>query len=109
LLENRRTAFLKFQALILLFPESNEMEREVDKVKVKLFRNPSQANSSIFGKTYTPWTGHTVEGYCNFRSRLNQYVQQAPLNNLKKRVGAITLPSSGMPLANWQNLLCGLH
>jgi hypothetical protein len=62
---------LKFQAPIPLYPEPDETEVEVDKVKVKLRRNPGQTTSPIYEKTYTPWTGHTVEGYCRFRATLD--------------------------------------
>jgi hypothetical protein len=67
------------------------MEIEVDMVKVKLCRNPAQRNSSVYLKIYTQWMGCVVEGYCKFRAMLNKCTQQALLNNVKERVGAITL------------------
>jgi hypothetical protein len=81
------------------------MELEVDKVKVTLRQNPVQTTSPIYKKTYTPWTGHTVKGYCKFRAMLDEYSRQAPLNNVNKRVGAVILLLSGTPLSNWHNVL----
>jgi hypothetical protein len=98
----------KFQALIPLYPELDKTETEVDKVKVKLQRNPGQTTSPIYKKTYTPWTGHTVEGYCQFQARLDEYTQQVPLNNMNERVGAATLLLGGTPVSNWQNVLSEL-
>ena len=106
--KTRVTENPKFQAPIPLYSEPDMTESEVEKVKVKLCRNPAQTTSHIYKKTYTPWTGHTVEGYCKFRTTLHEYTQQAPLNNVNKRVGAVTLHLSGTPLANWQNVLSEL-
>jgi len=39
---------------------------------------------------------------------LEEYTQQAPLNHVNERAGAVTLLLSGNPLANWQNVLSGL-
>jgi hypothetical protein len=94
--ETRVTDNPEFQVLIPLYPESDKTEAEVDKVKVKLRRNPGQTTLPIYGKTYTgvrisPWAGHTVEGYCRFQAMLDKYIQQALLNNVNKRVGAFTL------------------
>jgi hypothetical protein len=82
---------LWFQAPIPLYLEPDKMKKEVDKVKVKLQRNPGQRTLPIYEKAYTPWMGHTVEGYCRFQATLDEYTRQAPLNNVNKRVGAITL------------------
>jgi hypothetical protein len=95
----------KFQALIPMHLEPDVTELEVDKVNVKLCRNPAQTTSSIYEKTYTPWTH---QGYCKFRATLNEYMQQGPLNYFNKHVGAFTLLLSEMPLANWQNDIYGL-
>jgi hypothetical protein len=56
----------KFQALTPLYPESDATVLEVDKVKVKLRQNPVQTTLPTYEKTYTPWTGHTIKGYCKF-------------------------------------------
>jgi hypothetical protein len=52
--ETRVTDNPKFQAPIPLYPEPDEIEAEVDKVKVKLRRNPVQTTYPIYDKTYTP-------------------------------------------------------
>jgi hypothetical protein len=106
--ETRVTDNSKFQAQIPLYLEPDKTEAEVNKVKVKLQRNPAQTTSPIYKKTYTPWTGHTVEGYCQFRATLDKYTRQAPLNNVNERVGAVTLLLSGTPLSNWQSILSKL-
>jgi hypothetical protein len=106
--ETRVTDNPKFQAPISLYPEPDETEAEVDKVKVKLQRNPAQTTPPIYKKNHTPWTGHTVEGYCRFQATLDKYTQQAPFNNVNERVGAVTLLLSGTPLSNWQNVLSEL-
>jgi hypothetical protein len=36
---------------------------------------------------------------------LDEYIKQAPLNNLNERVNAISLLLSGTPLSDWQNVL----
>jgi hypothetical protein len=54
-------------------------------------------------KSYTQWTGHTVEGYCKFRATINECVKQAPLNNVNEWVTAVSLLLSGTPLSNWKN------
>jgi hypothetical protein len=54
----------RWQAAIPLYPEPDTDETELEKVKVKLRRNPTVASSPTYEKSYTPWTGHTVEGYC---------------------------------------------
>jgi hypothetical protein len=48
---------LKFQAPIPLYLEPDKREAEVDKVKVKLRRNPGQTTLPIYKKTYTPLDG----------------------------------------------------
>ena len=103
--ETQVTKNPKFQAPIPLYPEPDMTELEVDKVKIKI---PGQTTSPIYEKTYTPWTGYTVEGYCKCRATLHEYMQQAPLNSVNERVGAVTLLLSGTPLANWQNVLSEL-
>jgi hypothetical protein len=95
----------RWQAPISLYPEPDTGETEIEKVKVKLSRNPTVVSSPTYEKTYTPWTGHTVEGYCKFRAILDEYIKQAPLNNVNEQVNAISLLLSGTPLSNWQNVL----
>jgi hypothetical protein len=58
---------LRWKAPILLYSEPNTGETKIRKVKVKLRRNPTVASSPTYEKSYTPWTGHTVERYCKFR------------------------------------------
>jgi RNase H-like domain found in reverse transcriptase len=94
----------RWQAPILLYPESVEAKM----VKVKLRRNPTVASSAEYEKSYMPWTGHTVEGYCKFRAMIDEYIEQAPLNNVNERVSAIPFLLSGTPLSNWQNVLAQL-
>jgi hypothetical protein len=103
--EPRITENPKFQAPIPLYPEPDTVDGEADKVKVKLRRNPSQSTSAVYEKIYTPWTGHTTEGYCYFRAMLDEYTKQAPLNNVVERVGAVSLLLSGTLLSNWQNVV----
>ena len=74
-------------------------------VKLKLRRNPTVALSPTYEKSYAPWTGHTVEGYCKFRAMLDEYIKQAPLNNVQERAAAITYLLCGTSLSNWQNVL----
>jgi hypothetical protein len=95
--EPRITENPKFQALTPLYPEPDTVDGEADKVKVMLRRNPSQSTSAV---RYTPWTGHTTEGYCHFRAMLDKYTKQARLYNVFERVGAVTLLLSGTPLSN---------
>jgi hypothetical protein len=97
-----------WQAPIPLYPEPDTGETEIKKVKVKLRRNPTVASSPTYKKSYTPWTGHTVEGYCKFRAMLDEYIKQAPLNNVNERVNTVSLLLSGTPLSNWQNVLSQL-
>jgi hypothetical protein len=70
----------KYQAPIPLYPEPDTTVGDADKVKVKIRRNTSQSTSVVYEKTYTPWTGHTTEGYCHFRAMLDKYIKQAPFN-----------------------------
>jgi hypothetical protein len=62
----------RWQAPIPFYPEPDTGETEMEKVKVKLRRNPTVASSPTYEKSYTPWTGHTVEGYCKFRAMLDE-------------------------------------
>jgi hypothetical protein len=39
---------------------------------------------------------------------LDEYIKQAPLNNVNERVNAISLLLSGTLLSNWQNVLSQL-
>jgi hypothetical protein len=94
-----------WQAPIPLYAEPNTCETEIKKVKVKLRKNPMVASSPTYEKSYTPWTGHTIEGYCKFRAILDEYIKQAPLNNVNEWVNAVSLLLSGTPLSNWQNVL----
>jgi hypothetical protein len=80
----------------------------IKKVKVKLRKSPTVASSPSYEKSYTPWTGHTVEGYCKSRAMFDEYIKQAPLNNVNERVNAVSLLLSGTPLSNWQNMLSQL-
>jgi hypothetical protein len=89
-----------WQAPILLYPEPYTDETEMVKVKVKLRRNPTVESSPTYEKSYTPWTGHTLKGYCKFRAILDEYIKLAPLNNVNEQVNAISLILSGTPLSN---------
>jgi hypothetical protein len=95
---------LRWQAPIPLCPEPDTGETKIKKVKVKLRRNPTVGSSTTYEKSYTLWTGHTIEGYCKFRAILDEYIKQAPLNNVNEWVNAISLLLSVTPLSNWQNL-----
>jgi hypothetical protein len=106
--EVRVTDNPRWQAPIWLYPEPSTDETKIKKVKVTLRRNPTVASSPTYEKSYTPWTGHTVEGYCKFRAMLYEYIKQAPLNNVNEWVNAISLLLSGTPLSNWQNVLSQL-
>jgi hypothetical protein len=68
-----------WQALILLYAETDKGETKIKKVKVKLPRNPTVAPSSTYEKSYTLWNGNgnTVEGYCKFRAMLDEYLKKA--------------------------------
>jgi hypothetical protein len=94
----------RWQAPIPLYQEPTG-ETKIEKVKVKLLRNPTVASPPTYEKSYTPWTGHSVEGYCKFRAMLGECIKQAPLNNVNERVNAVSLLLSGTPLSNWQNVL----
>jgi hypothetical protein len=83
-------------------------ETEIKKVKIKLRRNPMVALSPTYEKSSTPWTGHTVQGYCKFRAMFDEYIKQAPLNNVNERVNAVSLLYRGTPLSNWQIVLSQL-
>jgi hypothetical protein len=39
---------------------------------------------------------------------LDEYIKQAPLNNVNERVHAVSLLLSGTPQSNWQNVLSKL-
>jgi hypothetical protein len=58
---------------------------------VKLRRNPTVASSPTYEKSYMLWNGHSVEGYCKSRAMLDEYVKQAPLNNVNERVNTVSL------------------
>jgi hypothetical protein len=75
----------------MLYPEPDTGETEIEKVTVKLRRNPTVASSPTYEKSYTPWTGHKVEGYCKFRAMHDKYIKQTPLNNVNERVNAVSL------------------
>jgi hypothetical protein len=75
-------------------------ETKIQKVKVKLPRNPTVASSTTYEKSYTPWTGHTVEGYFKFRVMLDEYINQAPLNNMNEWLNTASLLLSGTTLSN---------
>jgi hypothetical protein len=98
----------RWQAPIPHYPETNTGETKIEKVKVKLRRNPTVASSPTYEKSYTPWTGHTVEGYWKFRAMLDEYIKQAPLNNVTERVNAVLLLLCETPLSDWQNVLSQL-
>ena len=94
-----------WQTPILLYPEPDEGETRTEMVQVKLCRNPTMASSSMYEKSYMSWTGHCVEVYCKFRAMLDEYIEQAPLNNVQEEAVAVTYLLSGTPLSNWQNVL----
>ena len=100
--EARVTDNPKHKAPIPLFPEPDSTEGVLAPVKVKLRRNPEQPKSELYEKFYTPWMGHTVEGFCKFRAMLDEYTSNAPLTNVNERVSAVSILLSGTPLANWQ-------
>ena len=106
--EARVTDNPKHKAPIPLFPEPDSTEGVLAPVKVKLRRNPEQPKSELYEKFYTPWMGHTVEGFCKFRAMLDEYTSNAPLTNVNERVSAVSILLSGTPLANWQNVLSAL-
>jgi hypothetical protein len=58
------------------------------------------ASPSTYENSYTPWTGHTVEGYCKFKVMFDEYIKQDTLNNVNEWVNAILLLFSGTPLRN---------
>jgi hypothetical protein len=89
--EVRMTDNPRWQAPIPLYPDSYTGETKFKKVKVKLRRNPTIASSPTCEKSYTPWTVHTVKGYCKFRAILDEYIEQAPLNIVNGRVNAVSL------------------
>jgi hypothetical protein len=94
-----------WQTPIPLYPELYTCETKIKKVKVKLRRNPTVASSPTYEKSYTLWTGHTVEGYCKLRAILDENIKQAPLNNVNERLNAVSFLLNGTPLSNWQNVL----
>jgi hypothetical protein len=98
----------RWKAPILLYPEPDTGETKIKMVKVKIHRNPTVASSPTYEKSYTPWTGHKVEGYCKCKVILDEYVKQAPLNNVNERVNAVSLLLSGTPLSIWKNVLSKL-
>jgi hypothetical protein len=59
---------LIWQDPIWLYLEPDTSETEIKKVKVKLRRNPTVASSPTYEKSYMPWTGHTIRGYCKLRA-----------------------------------------
>jgi hypothetical protein len=79
----RKTENPRWKALIPLYPEPDSGNEETETVKVKLRRDPTVVTSATYEKSYTPWAGHTVEGYCKFRAMLDEYIKQAPLRNVK--------------------------
>jgi hypothetical protein len=91
---------LHWKAPILHYPEPNTGEIKIEKIKVKLSRNPTTLSFPNFEKSCTPWTGHTVEGYCRFRAILVEFIKQALINNLNKRVNAVSVILSGTSLRN---------
>jgi hypothetical protein len=99
---------LHWQDPIPHYPEPNTGEIEIEKFKVKLCRIPTTATFPTFEKSYMPWAGQTVEGYCKVRAILVEYIKQDLLNNLNKRVNAISLILSRTSLGNRQNLLSQL-
>jgi Reverse transcriptase (RNA-dependent DNA polymerase) len=103
--EIRESENQSWKAPIPLFPEPDSGNTETEMVKVKLRRYPTVASSATYEKSYTPWAGHTVEGYCKFRAMLDEYIKQAPLRNINERVPAVSYLLSGTPLSNWQNVL----
>jgi hypothetical protein len=93
------------KAPIPLFPEPDSADTNAAPIKVKLRRNPILANSEIYEKFYTPWTGHTVEVYCKFRVMLKEFIKNAPLTQPNEQVTVIYLLLNGIPLINWQNVI----
>jgi hypothetical protein len=91
-----------------LYPEPDMGETKIEKVKVNICRNPTIASSPNYEKSYTAWNGHTVAGYYKFRAMLDEYIKQAPLNNVNEWVNTISLLLSGTPLSYWQNVLSQL-
>jgi hypothetical protein len=80
-----------WKAPIQLYPEPSTDETKIKNVKVKLRRNHTVASSANYEKSYTPWTGHAVEGYCNFTAMLDEYIKQASLNNVNEQASSISL------------------
>jgi hypothetical protein len=80
---------LRWQNQILLYPKPNTGETKIKKVKVKLPRNPTVVSSPTYERFYILWTGYIAEGYCKFWSILDEYINQAPLNNMNERVNAV--------------------
>ena len=78
-----------WQAPILLYPEPDKGETGTEMGKLKLRRNPMVALSPTYAKSYMPWTGHTVEGYCKFGSCLTN-IKLAPLNDVQEWAAAVT-------------------
>jgi hypothetical protein len=103
--EVRSTENPKHKAPIPLFPEPDSADTNAAQVKVKLRRDPLHAKSELYEKFYTPWTGHTVKGYCKFRVMLDEYVKNAPLTKPNERVTGMTILLNGIPLATWQNVI----
>jgi hypothetical protein len=99
---------LCWQALFPLYPDPDTGETKLKKVKLNFHRNPTVASFPTYEKSYTLWTGNIVEGYCKFRPMLDEYINQAPLNNVKERVNTVLPLLSRTPLSNWQNVMSQL-
>jgi hypothetical protein len=95
----------RLQSPIPLHQEPDTGETKIEKVKVKLCRTPTLTSYSTYEMSYPTCTGHKVNGYCKFRAILDEYVKQAPLNNVNDQVNAVSFLLSGVPLSNCQNML----
>ena len=96
----RKSAFEPKETDNLLFPEVKMSENGPNKLKLLLQCTPTQVDSHLYEKYFMPWDGQTVEGYCKFRSMLENYIRNAPLVTVTEQVNAEGLLLAGTPKTN---------
>ena len=100
---NRQSSRRKFSAPIPLYPEKDNDNMSTE-IKVKARRNPACATSGTYEKVYTTYSGSTVEGYCQFRTDLDDYIEQTAINTALGKFNAVGYLLTDMLRSNWDTI-----
>ena len=93
----------KFSAPIPLYPEQDKDNMPTE-IKVKARRNPASVTSGTYEKVYTTFSGSAEEGYCKFRTDLDDCVEQTAINAALGKFNAVGHLLTGTPRSNWDTI-----